>query len=458
MAARLGTPLMPWQRYVADVILEIDPATGELAYQEWGLTVPRQSGKTTLILALAVHRALGFGPPAGPRQTILYAAQTRNDARRKWKKEHVFALEHSVYRRHMSVREANGSEAILWSNGSEHGITSTTEKAAHGDVLDLGLLDEAFSQPDDRVEQAFKPAMVTRRNAQFGWLSTAGTKDSLYLLGKVETGRNLVEAGVNRGTAYFEWSADPEADPADPATWRSCMPAFGITVRPPAVANFQLTMKPAEYRRAFLNIADTEASEAWQVIEEAAWMEAADARSTVLDPVAFAVDATPDRRWASIGVAGRRPDGLRHLELVEHRPGLNWAADWLIERVPKWRPCAVVVDPGGPAGSLIARLEEAGIEVLKPTIRDAAQGCGSLYDGVCGEDPAARDVRYRPRAELTAAAAGAVKRPLGDGGWAWARTGTSVDISPLVAVTLAAQGHAMRAHLHSNYDPLKNLW
>ena len=48
MAEALGWPLMGWQRYVADVAGEIDPATGLFAYAAVGLTVPRQSGKTTL--------------------------------------------------------------------------------------------------------------------------------------------------------------------------------------------------------------------------------------------------------------------------------------------------------------------------------------------------------------------------------------------------------------------------
>ena len=33
IATKLGTPLMPWQRHVVDVALEIDPATGLLAYR-----------------------------------------------------------------------------------------------------------------------------------------------------------------------------------------------------------------------------------------------------------------------------------------------------------------------------------------------------------------------------------------------------------------------------------------
>jgi hypothetical protein len=62
---------------------------------------------------------------------------------------------------------------------------------------------------------------------------------------------------------------------------------------------------------------------------------------------------------------------------------------------------------------------------------------------------AERSLRYLPRPALDAAVAGAAKRPLGDS-WAWARQGLSVDISPLVAVSLARWGHATRAaHLHN---------
>jgi phage terminase large subunit-like protein len=49
IAEQLGTPFMPWQRLVADVAMEVDPATGLLAYREVDLTTPRQSGKTTLV-------------------------------------------------------------------------------------------------------------------------------------------------------------------------------------------------------------------------------------------------------------------------------------------------------------------------------------------------------------------------------------------------------------------------
>jgi phage terminase large subunit-like protein len=70
---------MGWQQMVADVLLELLPGTRIPAYREGVVTVPRQQGKTTLILCLAVQRALRW--PGQPR--IAYSAQTGSDARRK---------------------------------------------------------------------------------------------------------------------------------------------------------------------------------------------------------------------------------------------------------------------------------------------------------------------------------------------------------------------------------------
>ena len=48
-AELLGTPLLPWQRLVADVAGEIDPDTGTYFYDTVILSTPRQCGKSTLV-------------------------------------------------------------------------------------------------------------------------------------------------------------------------------------------------------------------------------------------------------------------------------------------------------------------------------------------------------------------------------------------------------------------------
>src|SRR5258708_20886483 len=107
-------------------------------------------------------------------------------------------------------------EAIIWANGSQHGIESTTEKSGHGDTLDLGFIDEAFAQRDSRIEQAFKPAMMTRPQPQLWVVSTAGTEASEYLRGEVDRGRLRCEMGLTGRVCYWGSSGHYETHPAGP--------------------------------------------------------------------------------------------------------------------------------------------------------------------------------------------------------------------------------------------------
>jgi hypothetical protein len=441
IAEQLGTPFMPWQRQVADVAMEVDPVSGRLAYREVVLTTPRQSGKTTLELAAMVHRCRTW-----PRSRVLYSAQDRIHARLKWEDDHVATLDRSPFAGEYRVRYQRGDEAIRWDNGSRHGITAPGEKAGHSDVLDLAVADEAWGLEDSKLEQGLSPTMITRPQPQLWVVSTAGTHRSAYLRGKVDAGRARAGAGARGSVAYFEWSAVEGSDPGSPATWWSCMPALGHTVVEPTIAHEFERLDLADFCRAYLNWWPGEIPADWQVVAEADWLALADPQSSAVDPVAFAADVTPDRSAAAVAVAGVRPDGLGHVEVVDHRPGTGWVVGRLVELAGKWRPCAVVVDDTGPAGSLIPPLEAAGLELVRPTTRARAAADSGFYDAV-----AEQTVRYRPGPHgpaLVAAVAGAAKRPLGDS-WAWARRGLSVDISPLVAVSLARWGHATRAHKHN---------
>lgn len=442
VARLLGHPLMPWQQHVVDVALELDPLTGLPVYREMVLTTPRQQGKTLLILAAMVHRCVGFGPPHGRRQNVLYTAQTRNDARKKLEDDHLPILDASKLRGLYRTRMTNGSEAVIFTNKSKIGITSSTEKAGHGETLDLGVVDEAFAQSDDRLEQAMKPAMLTRPNAQLWVVSAGGKASSAYLMHKIQVGRDLVDAGISDGVCYFEWSADPGDDPADPQTWRSCMPALGYTISEAAVAADQKSMKPLEFRRACLNIAETATAAEWQVITQAHWNGASDRDAQHAGPVALAVDVTPDRSAAAIAAAGRRTEGGRLVEVtgtphggLDHRPGVAWVIPRLKEIAAAAKPCVIVVNDR----SLADAAAEAGITVHRPTAGDMVSACNGLYDGIAGAAPGGRDVRHLGQPQLTAAVAGATKRTVGDA-WAWDRRSVTVDICPLVAASLALWG------------------
>lgn len=263
LAGRVGVELMPWQSLVADVALEHD-ADGRLAYRDVAVAVPRQSGKTTLIMSVMVWRML-----AKPGQRVAYMAQTRLAARSKLFDLWWPALRRSPLSELFTLTRATGAESLRSANGSILTILSADEAAGHGETLDLAVLDECWAL-DAQAEQAVRPAMVTRRDAQLWLLSTAGTERSVFWRGKVDAGRTAAASGLD-GTAFFEWSAGPEADASDPEVWRGCMPALGITVDEASVQADLASMAPAEFKRAYCNLWPDEADGGWRVIPKDVW-------------------------------------------------------------------------------------------------------------------------------------------------------------------------------------------
>jgi len=184
---------MPWQQMVADVALEMN-TDGNPVYRELNVLVPRQCGKTSLMLAMELHRALLWGSP----QTIGYTAQTGWDARRKLVDDQVPLIENSELAATVKrIYRGAGMESVHFKNSSRIDVMPSTPTAGHGRVISLGVIDEAFSDEDDRREGALLPAMATKRDAQLFVISTAGTQASLYLKRKVEQGRAMVEAGID---------------------------------------------------------------------------------------------------------------------------------------------------------------------------------------------------------------------------------------------------------------------
>jgi hypothetical protein len=416
---------MPWQRTVGDVAGEVDEQ-GVPVYREVRVTVPRQSGKTTMVLVVESDRCIAWGDG----QHCLYAAQDRIRSREKWE-EHTEILRKTALKRAFRVRRQTGLEAMLWAaTGSSMGITASGETSGHGTTLDCGIIDEAWAQRDERLAQAFRPAMMTRPAAQLWIFSTMGTQDSTFLHDRVDDGRARVEAGERSGVAYFEWSASDDDDPDDPATWWNCMPALGYTVTEAVVQIDHDGLDADEFARAYLNRRTFGGT---PVISLAVWNGLVDSRSQLRGVPAFAIDVTPDREWGSIAAAGWRPDRRVHVEIVEHRQGTDWIPGRVAELYRRWSPWPVLVDPSSAAGSLLVDL--AALNVATETIggREYAQSCGAFFDAVMGGQ-----VMHLEQPVLLGALTSARKRVLADA-WAWARR-SGGDVSPLVAVTLARYG------------------
>lgn len=413
-------------------------ALGEQADGKWsafevGIIVSRQNGKGSILEAralaglflleeqLILHSAHEFKTAADAFRRVLSLIENTPDLKRRVKR----------------ITRSHGDEGIELHTGQRLRFVARTGGSGRGFSADCVILDEAYNLGDAQMA-ALLPTLSARPNPQVWYTSSAGNETSVQL-GRVHARGN---AGNDPSLAYFEWSVDPSADYGSPDSWAQANPGMGIRISAEHIARERAAMAPEAFAQERLGIGTypTDGEQAWSVISEHAWRSLYDRHSKPKDPVAFSIDVTPERSAASIAVAGASETGGMHVEIVDHRPGTDWIPARIAELVEKWDPCAVVLDRRGPAASLMGALQQAGVEVQATTAGEMAEACGAFFDAVTDS----KDLKHTDDPRLNNALAGALTRDMGDGAWGWTRKGVQVDISPLVAVTLAAWAYGQR--------------
>lgn len=436
---------------------------GKWSAFEVGLVVARQNGKGTVIEARELAGLFLFG-----EQLILHSAhefKTAGDAFRR-----VLSLiqgSDDLSSRVLRVHRAAGNEGIELRNGSRLRFVARTGGSGRGFSADLAVLDEAYNLPEHAMA-AILPTLSARPNPQV-WYTSSAVNAELHPHGLVLARvRRRGLAGNDPSLCYLEWSVDEgrfRDDPsvvADPLAWAEANPGLGVRISEEHVSRERRTMGAKSFAVERLSIGDwpPEPSEDVEhVVDMERWAGLVDRTAQMRDPVAFALDVAPDRGAASIAVAGYA-DGGPHVEVVESRRGVAWLVDRMSELAGKWRPCAVLLDPAGPAGSLIPSLASAGVDVTPVTAREYAQACGAFVDLVMAErehpdDPAPVRLSHMADPRLTGSLEAATWRPLGDAR-VWDRRSTATDLTPLVTATLALFG--LSVHAPDHYDVLSSIF
>ena len=417
VAEQLGFELFEWQRQVVDVALELD-AEGHYFYRTVGVSIGRQNGKTALA---AIRAALELLKPG---TTTIYTAQDRNLARLRFD-EHVELLMGTPFAKRVKryVR-ANGQEALYMNNGSQYRIVTPSAQGGRGLTVDCAIIDEALTH-DLRLVASLQPTMATKKSAQMWLTSNAGGPYSTML----SHYRKLGHAG-NPSLCWLEWAAAEDCDIHDENTWYEAIPTLGedkgVTIE--AVREAVQTTEPLIFMSEWLNIWHSLKSQT--VIDPEQWAALQREDIQIGSYMVFGVDVSPDRDRASIGAAGLA-GAYTALEVIESENRIGWLKDRILQLHQKWR-MPFVIDSGAAASSLIGELEAEGVHVIPINMRQYGQACGSFYDAVQdGTISHMGDIRLQHAIE------GATKRKLGEQ-WAWSRkTADNVDITPLVACTIA---------------------
>jgi hypothetical protein len=441
-----GRPLDDAQRVSVDAQLSYGPGGRPVALE--AVTVkPRQNGKTGGELLPVVFYDLFLGPP----DRIVWTAHLFRTAR------DAFADAGALIdgcaelsRRVKKITYANGEEAIELTSGARLEFLARSKGGGRGLGGKRLIMDEALFLTAESMG-ALIPTLSARPDPQINYGSSAGLATSDYLARLTKRGRR----GGDRSLIYVEhrasgsWSSpgcvagqkcthELGSDGCaldDETLWLAANPACPERITPDYIRQERAALPPREFGRERLGWEDQLSADG--VIPEPAWTARGGAEGRPDAPVAIALAGSwPDAEQVCIGLAGRFGDEV-FVQAVDVRAGTGWAVDRIADLVTRHEPCAVVVDPGGTAGMLIADLEAAGVEVWKPTAREACHAAGAFLDGTVGPDA---DIRHYGQPELDASVTSAGKHHVGDV-WRWDRTATS---APIEAVTLAAYGHAVK--------------
>ena len=427
----LGWTFDEWQDDLGRLILAKDQ-TGLYAASICAMSLPRQVGKTYLVGCIAFGLCL-----TQPGTTVIWTAhrgrtatETFRAMKAKAKLPELAAyIDQNV--KGGGIRSSNGEQEIEFLNGSR--ILFGAREAGFGvGFAKVGML------VVDEVQRASTKAMddllPTTNAAANPLVLCMGTPPRPTDDGEVFTMlRQEATAGDAGDVLYVELGARSRFNLADEDMFweqlRLVNPSFPHRVGERAILrNKKGLSEDSTYREVF-GLWD-KIGKQFSPINGPLWRDSVDVGpSDGTKPVALAVDMSHARE-ISVGACWLE-DSSAHVEEVWAGVDEPAVVEWVVARAGRRIP--VMIDAKSPASSMIPALRARKVRVLTGNENDMARGCGLL-----ASDVMAGRLTHADQKALNDAREGARKRGIGTaGGWGYDRKDPSVNIAPLVAVTLA---------------------
>lgn len=368
----LCLPLDAWQRWLVIHAGELWP-DGRPRFRKLCVIVPRQNGKTWLLVVLALYWL------AVERWSMVLGTSTKLDyAKESWRKACAIVRSRPALAallpstRTRGIREANGEQELELKaiaselQGPRYKIAPANTEGGRSLSLDRAVLDELRQHHDYSAWDAIIPAMAARPYAQAWGITNQGGESSVVLHDLVREATAAIDAGEpGEGLGLFEWSAPQGAEPDDPAALCQANPNAGHRISvaqlvadgrsAKAAGGLKLTGHQTEIMCQRVTTLDP-------AIDPTAW-------AACLDPgpldayrgrIALCLDVSLDEQHATLSAAAVLDDGRVRVEPVKAWDGpgctVQLAAD-LPGLVARIKPRALGWFPSGPAASLATDLK-----------------------------------------------------------------------------------------------------
>lgn len=458
----IGLGLFDWQNDQLRNLLGVAP-DGKWAAYEATIVVPRQNGKNEILIA----RELAEVALLGGRH-VIHSAHEFSTAQKHFQRMQDLADQLPEFRKllpgtkTLGFYTSNGKEHITFRNGGVIEFKARTKAGVRGFSAPLVVLDEAFELPPKAVG-SMTYVLRAKPNPQIIKTSSPAHETSIVL--HTDRRRARRDDPMDARFYYVEWANEPDADPGDPEVWARSNPSLGLrapgfeldvqTFRNEYAAAKEHPELLAEFVREVVGVPTPLLGEGDGVEHPMpGWYDLVDPSAEIVSNRAWALSVSPVENGpqaAAFGLAGRTADGRLLVSIMGRDPAGLWHAKgtaWVVPAAVQIQaklglPLRVHAD--GPEGAFVKPLREAGVVVEEVSSGEVARSTGLLIaaaNGDTGDDGGlpTPTLVHLGQPSLDRAVRGAVLRSSASGAVSWSQRKSSVEITPLQAVTVAAGG------------------
>lgn len=377
-----GIRLLLWQKMVLYKWMAVEKdehGNWKWVNPEAGLLVPRQNGKSELLIARIIGGMIFMA------EALIYTAHSDKTVDEIKRRVLRFFYDAEEEIRDMLTdefdKEPKSLDYVELRNRARCVFRTRTRTGGLGTTNDTLLLDEDQEETDAQQE-ALLPTISAgksqnQQTIRVGTPPSGGSAGTVFM--RV---RKAVLDGKDTETAWQEWSVENIADPSDEDAWYEANPSLGYFLMPAAVRNESKKMAVDSFNK--MRLGWVAGVENMRAISDEQWSPLAVAQVPMPEHpmMVYAIKFAPDGSAVSLAVGVIMPDARVHVELIERKPmsaGTQWIVHFLMDN-NRWKKVnKIIIDGAAGTQLLVEELVRTEKKMSKRILTPNAKEAGAAY-------------------------------------------------------------------------------